>query len=57
MAEKEYDREIDEEFIKEIISVCQRYNRSISHHDSQGAFILDFYDEENIKLLKHGIGR
>ena len=40
------------EFIEEIIKVMKKYNLSISHEDSQGAFIIEKYDKNNIKWLK-----
>lgn len=39
-------------FIDEIINVMKKYNLSISHEDSHGAFIIEKYDENNIKWLK-----
>ena len=40
------------EFIDEIIKVMKKYNLSISHEDSHGAFIIEKYEEYNIKWLK-----
>lgn len=39
-------------FINEIATVCQKYNLSISHEDSHGAFIITKYDDFYIKWLK-----
>ena len=39
-------------FIKEIINICRKYNISISHQD-QGAFILLSYDEEDSNTLRN----
>jgi hypothetical protein len=36
-------------FITEIISVCIKYDRSISHEDNQGAFIIEDYNDSNIE--------
>lgn len=40
------------EFIDEIIKVMKKYNLSISHEDSHGGFIIEKYDDYNIKWLK-----
>ncbi len=40
-----------ESFLKEIIKVCKKYNFSISHEECYGAFIIEEYDEDNIKWL------
>ena len=40
------------EFIDDIIKVMKKHNLSISHEDSHGAFIIEKYDECNIKWLK-----
>ena len=40
------------EFIDEIIKVMKKYNLSISHEDSHGSFIIEKYEEYNIKWLK-----
>ena len=45
------DEKIDA-FLKEIESVCKKYDFSISHEESQGGFILEKYDEYNIEWLK-----
>ena len=36
------------EFIDEIIKLMKKYNLSLSHEDSHGAFIIEKYDEYNI---------
>lgn len=40
------------DFYKELESLCEKYDYSISHEDGQGAFIIEEYDEFNIKALK-----
>lgn len=35
----------NEEFKKDIIKVCKKYNLSISHEDSHGSFIITKYDD------------
>lgn len=39
-------------FLNEIDNICKKYNFSISHEDSQGGFILEKYNDYNIKWLK-----
>lgn len=39
-------------FLNEIDNICKKYNISISHEDSQGGFILEKYNDYNIKWLK-----
>lgn len=46
--EEEQPKEI-ENFKKEIIKVMKKYNLSISHEDTHGGFIIEKYDEYNIK--------
>lgn len=41
------------DFIDEIDEICKKYNVSISHEDGHGAFMIDTYDERNIKWLKN----
>ena len=40
-------------FIEDIDLVCKKHNLSISHEDYHGAFIIEEYDEGNIKWLSH----
>ena len=42
-------------FINDIIEVMKKHNLSISHEDSHGAFIIEKYDDYNIKWLKHAM--
>jgi hypothetical protein len=39
-------------FISEIEIVCIRHGFSISHEDGHGSFIIEKYDEDNIKRLE-----
>lgn len=39
-------------FLNEIDNICKKYNFSISHEDSHGGFILEKYNDYNIKWLK-----
>ena len=43
------------EFIDEIIKVMKKHNLSISHEDSHGAFIIEKYDDYNIRWLKNAM--
>ena len=43
------------EFIDEIIKVMKKYNLSISHEDSHGSFIIEKYDDYNIRWLKNAM--
>lgn len=38
-------------FLNEIDLVCQKYDYSISHEDCHGGFIIEKYNENNIKWL------
>ena len=38
-------------FLEDIKLVCKKYNLSISHEDYYGKFLIEKYDEENIKWL------
>ena len=42
-------------FLNEITEIYKKYNLSISHEDCQGAFIIEKYDEYNIKWLKNSL--
>ena len=41
-----------EDFLSEIIDVCKKHNKSISHEDGYGAFIIEGYDDFNIEWLR-----
>ena len=40
-------------FIEETIKLCKRYNFSISHEDTHGAFIISDYNEKNINWFRN----
>ena len=42
-------------FLNEITKIYKKYNLSISHEDGQGSFIIEKYDEYNIKWLKNSL--
>ena len=41
-----------ESFIDDIITVYKRYNLSLSHEDTQGAFKIERLNDENVAWLK-----
>lgn len=41
-----------ENFFREYEELCKKYNVSLAHEDSQGGFLIDIYDEENIEWVK-----
>jgi len=41
------------DFIEDVVLLCKKYNVSISHEDTQGAFEIRDYDEENIKWFRN----
>ena len=43
------------EFINEIIKVMKKHNLSISHEDKYGGFIIEKYNECNIKWFKNAM--
>lgn len=40
-----------EKFLEDIDLVCKKYNLSISHEDGHGSFVIEEYDDWNIKWL------
>lgn len=38
-------------FLSDIESVCRKYNLSISHEDGHGSFIIEEYNESNLRWL------
>ena len=40
-------------FLNDIDNICKKYNLSISHEDGHGAFIIEKYDNYNIRWLKN----
>lgn len=40
-----------EDFLNDIKMICKKHNLSISHEDYHGAFLIEEYDEDNIKWL------
>ena len=39
------------EFFDKLEELCRNYNVSISHEDVEGGFIIEKYNEENIKWI------
>ncbi|MDP2692081.1 MAG: hypothetical protein Q8O88_00395, partial [bacterium] len=42
-------------FLNEIEKICQKYNFSLSHEDNHGAFLIEKFEEKNVKWLKSAI--
>lgn len=42
-------------FLNELEALCIKYNLSISHEDSQGAFIIEDYNDYNMNWLRDAI--
>ena len=40
-------------FLNEITKIYKKYNLSLSHEDGHGSFIIEKYDEYNIKLIEN----
>lgn len=40
-----------EDFLNDIETVCVKHGLSISHEDYHGVFLIEEYDEDNIKWL------
>lgn len=38
-------------FFTEIEEVCRKHNLSISHEDGHGSFIVEVYEQENLRWL------
>lgn len=45
-------REDKEKFINDIVKVYEKHGLSLAHEDSQGAFIIQEYKEDNIGWLR-----
>jgi hypothetical protein len=41
-----------DEFLEQLQILCKEHGLSISHEDSQGAFIIEGYDKDNIEWIK-----
>jgi len=49
--EKEYKKA--DNFINDIIKICEYYNLSLSHEDQHGAFLIDDLNNHNIEWIKN----
>lgn len=47
--------EIMENFINEVVTIMKKYNLSISHEDSHGAFMIENYDEYNVERFRQAM--
>jgi hypothetical protein len=48
------DRAVDA-FLAELVQVCKKHGFSLGHEDTQGAFIVEKYAEDNIRWLKSAL--
>ena len=39
-------------FVEEVVSISRKHGLSISHEDSQGAFLIEEYQDYNIEWLR-----
>lgn len=39
------------DFYYDLFMLCKKYNITISHEDGQGSFIIEDFNEENIKWI------
>lgn len=44
-------KELKEEFLNELFKVYRRFGVSISHEDPEGGFLLEKFNEKNIKIM------
>lgn len=44
-------------FLNELDNLCKKYDLSISHEDSHGAFIIERYDKNNISWIQDAMKR
>ncbi len=42
-------------FLAEIVALCKKYGFSLGHEDTQGAFIVEKYDADNIQWLMEAV--
>ena len=55
---KEKIKEIEvAEFLKEILEVCKKHGFSLAHEDTQGAFIVENYKDEDSTWLMYALNR
>ena len=40
-----------EDFLNDIKTICKKHNLSIAHEDYCGVFLIEEYDEDNIRWL------
>lgn len=41
-----------EEFLNDLVEVCRKHNKSLSHEDTHGAFQVVPFDEAYVRWLK-----
>lgn len=42
-----------DDFLYDVIEISKKHGLSISHEDSQGAFIIEKYSDENIEWIQN----
>lgn len=47
------DEERVSDFLDELDKLCIKYRLSISHQDTEGSFVIEDYNKENVYWLKH----
>ena len=52
MASKYVDDQTIDKFLNELESLCLKYGLSLAHEDHHGAFVIEKFDEGNIRWLK-----
>ena len=54
---KKLKNEQMDDFLLDLEILCKEYGISISHEDTQGAFIIEDYKQENIDWMKQAIDK
>ena len=49
------DTQKKESFIDDIVNIYKKYNLSLSHEDTQGAFKIEKYSDENVDWIKEAL--
>lgn len=42
----------EQDFMDELVALCEKHRMSLSHEDNQGAFIIEEFSQSNIQWLK-----
>ena len=49
------DTQKKESFIDDIVNIYKKYNLSLSHEDTQGAFKIEKYSDENVDWIREAL--